>query len=100
MLAIERGLEVPPLPPEFFEERKRPSRSRGGPLRSGLIFLLVGVAVTIALWTNPDVREHAWWGLVPIAVGLANLIFYVIERRQVPGAGGEANEPGPPGVSR
>jgi hypothetical protein len=74
MAAIEKGMEVPPLPPELFQRR---CRSRADNFRRGLVWLLVGAAVTTAM----TVEEHhgAMYGLIPIAIGLANLIFYFLQ---------------------
>ena len=85
LLAIERGMEVPPLPVEFF--RGASGNLVGSPndrLRLGLIWLLVGVALMIALALNRN-PESAAWGLLPVAVGLANLIYYAtVERKKPP----------------
>ena len=85
MAAIEKGMEVPPLPAEFFQDhRRRAQRLPADNLRSGLILLLVGVAITIALY---DTLQHDYlWGLVPCAIGVANLLFYYIEQRKTPRA--------------
>src|SRR5579871_709615 len=73
MAAIEKGLELPPLPPEIFQARARWRRRDGAhSLRRGLILLFVGVAIFVALWRTGN--ASAWWGLVPSAVGLAYLI--------------------------
>ena len=45
------------------------------------MWLLVGVAVTVALYET-RFFELSWsWGFVPMAVGIANLLFYVFTRR-------------------
>jgi len=76
LAAIERGVDVPPLPPELFGNGQRldPLDSRTRSLRRGLVFLLGGLAVSAALAINRD-TDTAAWGLVPIAIGIANLIF-------------------------
>lgn len=76
LLAIERGMEVPPLPAEFFQRGRGwgwDSASDG--LRRGLLWSLVGLALMVALALNRSL-EAAAWGLIPCAVGLANLIYY------------------------
>jgi len=77
MLAIERGMEVPPLPEGLFGNRQCDARRAGRAdyLRRGLLWLLVGLAIATALAVNRDIQAAAW-GLIPIAVGLAYLIFY------------------------
>ena len=85
LAAIDKGMEVPPLPPEFFQDgRRNRARTSGDYLRRGLILLLVGVAITIALYDT--MRHNYLWGLVPAAVGVANLLFYYLEGRKAPGA--------------
>lgn len=78
LLAIERGMDVPPLPPEFFT-RLRGSEldAKANSLRRGLQLLMVGLALGAALLINfgPDA---AVWALLPIALGLAYLIFFKI----------------------
>ena len=81
MSAIEKGMEVPPLPAEFFQDVRR-MRVPSDYLRRGLILLLVGVAITIALFDSQ--RQAFLWGLVPVAVGIANLLFYYFEGRKAP----------------
>jgi len=56
-----------------------------------LILLLLGLAIATALILNGD-SSSAAWGLIPIAIGLAQLIFYSIGRRQEPGV--DASEGG------
>ncbi|MEK8030999.1 DUF6249 domain-containing protein [Ideonella sp. DXS29W] len=83
LLAIERGMEVPPLPDAFFSKGVREARSLGTAdfLRRGLIWLLVGLGVGAALAINRSI-ESATWALIPIGFGLANLIFYSLESRR------------------
>jgi hypothetical protein len=79
MAAIEKGMDVPPLPPELFERSRRGIRTRSDYLRRGLVCLLVGGAITMALYQQE--KNSAMWGLVPAAVGLAYLMFYFIDGR-------------------
>jgi len=48
MAAIEKGIDVPPLPPEFFRDFKKRNVSPTVYLRRGLMWLLIGLAVTAA----------------------------------------------------
>jgi hypothetical protein len=81
LAAIEKGMEVPPLPPEFFTDNRR-VKTTGDFLRRGLVLLLVGFAITVALYDTT--RHNYLWGLIPSAIGLANLIYYVVETRKAP----------------
>ena len=80
LAAIDKGMEVPPLPPEFFGDIRRRVRAPGDYLRRGLVLLLVGIAITFALYDT--LRHNYLWGLVPTAMGVANLIYYYIETRK------------------
>jgi hypothetical protein len=84
MAAIEKGMEVPPLPAELFSDyRKR--RTPADSLRRGLVLLPLGIAIVIALYMTPGAgAKAAYWGLVPAALGLGNLIFYYVEGRKAP----------------
>ena len=81
MAAIDKGIEVPALPPEFFHSDGRRSQGPANHLLRGLLWLLVGSAVTAALYFRGGSQNDAWWGLVIVAVGVANLIFYVVAGR-------------------
>jgi hypothetical protein len=81
MAAFEKGIDLPPLPPEFFEDRKKQPRTPYTYLRRGLMWLLIGIAITTALWGTHD--SDYWWGYVPIAVGVAYLITFLVERNRV-----------------
>ncbi len=87
LAAIEKGMEVPPLPPEFFQDGRRcKSRTPADTLRRGLVLLFVGVAISIALYNSQ--RDAYLWGLVPAAVGIAQLLFYYLAGRNTPPPGG------------
>jgi len=95
LAAIEKGIEVPPLPAEFFEGNRKRGCGMNDPrngLRSGLVWLFVGGAVTVALYaTHPD-RPLWTWGLVPVAIGLAKLVNFKLSG----GAAGAARPPSDP----
>lgn len=87
LLAIERGMEVPPLPDAIFGNGAREARALGTAdyLRRGLIWLLVGLGIGIAMALNSSI-ESATWALIPMGFGLANLIFYGVEMRRAASA--------------
>lgn len=74
MAAIEKGLEFPPDPVEPDVGR------RPGGLRSGLAGLLVGIVLYLALRAVAD-EDVALFGLIPAAIGIANLVSYFIEQK-------------------
>lgn len=85
LLAIERGMEVPPLPLELLQGHNKPKATLAGSLRWGLIWLFLGLAIAIGHVFN-DRADTAVWALMPIAVGLALLLYYSIIRRQESGS--------------
>ncbi len=92
MAAIEKGMDLPPLPAELLRGqggRRTPADS----LRRGLVLLLLGIALVIALYMTPNAGPRvAFWGLIPAAIGLGNLIFYYVEGRKPP-TGKDADTP-------
>ena len=85
MAAIDKGMEVPPLPPEFFNEGRRcRPRVHGDFLRRGLVLLFVGAAISAAFYHMQ--RDNYLWGLVPAAIGMAYLLYYYLARPKTPEA--------------
>jgi hypothetical protein len=76
LAAIERGMEIAPLPDAFYQSFK-PAR-RSSYLLTGMIWFFIGVALFLALGAvaGEDVR---FFGLIPTGIGLAFLIYYFIE---------------------
>jgi peptidoglycan/LPS O-acetylase OafA/YrhL len=81
MSAIDKGIELPPLPPEFFRDARWPELAPVRHRRAGLVLLFLGIAVTVALWGTGVAAW--WWGLVPVAIGLALLLSSVLEARDL-----------------
>jgi len=75
MAAIDKGIELPPLPEEFFGADCGKPVSPHAKLLGGLIPLFVGLALFVALRYNAR-SSVALYALIPIAVGLAMLIYY------------------------
>jgi len=80
MAALERGgrLQLQPLqePPVVLETPS--SRHR----RAGLILLLLGLSIIVALWEMEIPLGIVWWGLVPTAGGVAYLLSSFLEARE------------------
>jgi len=74
MAAIEKGIELPPLSEAFFEEDRKPRSPHRG-MAVGLVWLFVGLALLVALYFNGE-GTTALYALIPVAVGLAYLIYY------------------------
>lgn len=77
MAAIERGMELPPLPIELLEGPRRRTTS----LLPGLVWFFVGFAVMIAMRATGE--SEGMIGLVPAGVGVAYLIYYFTEGRKI-----------------
>jgi hypothetical protein len=84
LAAIERGIEIAPLPDAFYQGYK-PAR-RSSYLLPGLVWLFIGIGLFIALGAvaGENVR---YFGLIPAGVGLALLIYYFVEGRKLPPGG-------------
>ncbi|MDH4259268.1 MAG: DUF6249 domain-containing protein [Gammaproteobacteria bacterium] len=87
LVAMEKGLE---LPPELEDPENGGMRSRSGALRSGMTMLGVGIVLYFAL-DRVAGNDVALFGLIPAAIGLANLIFYFIEGRRKTNGNGTAS---------
>jgi len=81
LAAIERGMDIPPLPDSFYQGIQRGKRPRY--LLAGLVWFFIGSGIFIALDAVAG-REVAYFGLIPAGVGLAFLIFYLVEGRKEP----------------
>ena len=96
LAAIDRGVDIPPLPESFYQPISRRPPRTGSALLPGLIWLFVGIALVMALGAvaKPGV---SYFGLIPAGIGLAFLIYYAVEgRRQRPPTGdvpGEVKRP-------
>jgi hypothetical protein len=79
MAAIERGMELPPWSPELLESQR--SRRPRTSLLPGLVWFFVGVALLAVLHVSSD--EAQYLGLIPCGVGLAYLVYYFAEGREI-----------------
>jgi hypothetical protein len=80
MAAIEKGVECPPWPDRLLaDDAATPSPRRH--LLKGLVWLFIGLAVTVAVYAVVDL-SHALFGLIPIGIGLAHLIYYFVEGKR------------------
>lgn len=77
--AIENNIQ---LPTEFYKgEEARPRRSR---LQSALVWIAWGVGI-ITFLLIADGKDGIGFGIIPILVGTAKLITYIVEDRKKPG---------------
>ena len=82
MAAIERGMDIPPLPIELIDGRSTPKRRRSA-LLPGLIWAFIGLAFVVGAITRGGDEIPVFAGLIPLGVGLAYLIYYFVEGRTV-----------------
>lgn len=74
LIAIEKGVELPPLEEK---EEKRPTFLKNR--SSGLVMTFIGIALSIALWVESG---DSWvWGLMPLAIGVGLLVSSTLERK-------------------
>jgi hypothetical protein len=75
MHALEKGIELPPLPANLVGTSNGPSTaSAAKSLRSGIMLTLIGVLLYFAIGTAGG-REGALFGLIPAAIGIANFVY-------------------------
>jgi hypothetical protein len=80
MAAIEKGLELPPLPEEFFKEKgdkDSEPKSAHSDFGWGLFWVLGGVALLVVLYFNGK-GAGALYALIPVAIGVHYLIYYYV----------------------
>jgi hypothetical protein len=93
MAAIERGMEIAPLPESFFmglEKKRRP----GAALLTGLVWLFIGVGLYLGLAAVAG-RDVANFALIPAGIGAAFLVYYFVEGRKEAAQGGGAGPTSP-----
>jgi len=81
LAAIEKGMEIPPLPPELFDGGHPRARGPRNGLLPGLIWSGVGIGILIAM-QDMDV-EVTKLGFIPLLVGIAYLAYYLLEGRRL-----------------
>lgn len=74
-VAIKEGRE---LPPEIFTRARAPRRD---PMLGGLVLTALGVALSISLGAVAG-WVQAVWGLIPLLVGVALLVYVPLYRKQ------------------
>jgi hypothetical protein len=74
MAAIDKGVELPPLPEGIFGEGGGTASPRRNLLK-GLIWTLAGVFLALGLRSAHE-EEAGWFGLIAVGVGVAYLIYY------------------------
>ncbi len=84
LAALEKGLELPPYPPEL--RGSTDGQDAGGPntgLKSGLVWLAIGIGIYWFLSSGRRGGLHPSMAAIPIGIGAAYLVYYVIEGRKL-----------------
>jgi ABC-type uncharacterized transport system permease subunit len=85
MAAIEKGIEMPPLPEDFFREDGKPSwRSSHRTLLTGLVLTFIGLTLYLAMHLNHE--NGAAYAMIPGGIGAAFLIYYFTAGRKIAAA--------------
>jgi hypothetical protein len=84
LAAIEKGVEAPALPPELFDGSHK-DRKPASHLLKGLIWSAVGIGIFVAL-RSIEGEDTALLGAIPFAIGIAYLLYYLIEGRKLTAA--------------
>ena len=80
MAAIEKGIDLPPVPSTSILDGSQPGKSAPNPakvLRSGVFMLSLGIVLYFALVTV-GAPDAAVFGLIPATIGLANLAYAIV----------------------
>ena len=80
MSALDKGVDLPPLPEGFFADDQQPYNPRKHLLK-GLVWLFIGLGLGAALWATFEF-SFALFSLIPIGIGLAQLIYYFVEGKK------------------
>jgi hypothetical protein len=100
LAAIEKGIEIPPLPPELLAGEGGRGNRKPRYLLGGLVWLLVGLAGMAALYYDERQREWALYALIPVAVGVAYLAYWAVEGRKEQEQAAASQGPQTPGAFR
>jgi hypothetical protein len=91
MAAIEKGIELPPVPEDFFRDVGRSFRpSPHGTLLIGLILVFLGLTLYLAFHFTGTRTENGgdaeFYALIPAGIGVAYLIYYFTVGRKLAAA--------------
>jgi hypothetical protein len=79
MIALEKGLEMPPIPANLVKEGNGPATETAAKsLRSGIMWSLIGGLLYFAI-DRMGAEEVALFGLIPCAIGIANLTYAALQ---------------------
>ena len=76
LIAIEKGIDLPDEPRKSKRESYLSNRT------GGLVMSMIGLTLTIALWTVAG-SVGGVWGLIPFGIGVGLLISSTLEKKEV-----------------
>jgi len=82
MAAIERGMELPATSLELLGDQVTKSKRPRTALLPGLVWLFVGIAISVSRLSLDGHDAPLMVGLIPAGIGLAYLIYYFVEERK------------------
>lgn len=80
MAALEKGLEPPAFPAKLWESDDEAKKPADSGLKIGLVLVALGVGLAVFFW--PEGGFHPSVGAIPGAIGVAFLLYYLIEGRR------------------
>ncbi len=79
MHALEKGLELPAIPGNLAGSGDGSSPATAAKsLRSGVMLVLIGIILWIGIRSTGG-GNGAWFGLIPAAVGVGNLLYALVQ---------------------
>jgi hypothetical protein len=83
MAALEKGVELPPLPDALLSDDGKPLRPYHPRrhLLKGLTWLFIGLGLGVALGPTAG-WDISLFALIPLGIGLAHLIYYFVEGKR------------------
>src|SRR5215831_4880437 len=82
MAAIERGMDLPATSLELLGDQVSKSKRPRTALLPGLVWLFVGIAISVSRLSLDGHDAPLMVGLIPAGIGLAYLIYYFVEERK------------------
>lgn len=80
LAALEKGLEPPAFPTRLWESDDEAKKPADSGLQTGLVLVALGIGLAVFFW--PEGGFHPSVGAIPGAIGVAFLLYYLIEGRR------------------
>jgi hypothetical protein len=90
--AIEKGLPPPPDDEAAGESSTPPVRDPDNELKMGLFWLFLGTSVILAVRIAQPASAHWAWGIILVAIGVSDLVYWLLRGRARTGVAGPVRE--------